>query len=127
MPGAVAAETMKILQSIETGGPGGAERVLIALCRGLRERGHEVEALLLKQGWLADRLHEAGVPVRQLDLRGGIDRPFVVGHSDGATIGFEHAMLGHHQDILVAIASPLNLSKIRLYFNSAIFIQVSFF
>ena len=68
---------MRIIQSIETGGPGGAEEVLIALCLGLRERGHEVEAALLKRGWLADRLESAGITTRILTQNGGLDRPFV--------------------------------------------------
>ena len=68
---------MRILQAIETGGPGGAEQVLIALCRGLLARGHDVEVLLLKEGWLADQMRELGVPLHQLPLQGGLDRPFV--------------------------------------------------
>lgn len=68
---------MKILQSIETGGPGGAEEVLIALCSGLRARGHDIEAVLLKRGWLSERLESEGVPTRILQLAGGIDRAFV--------------------------------------------------
>jgi glycosyltransferase involved in cell wall biosynthesis len=68
---------MRILQAIETGGPGGAEQLLIALCTGLQSRGHEVEALLLKPGWLQDQLEAAGITCHQLELSGGIDRPFV--------------------------------------------------
>jgi len=73
---------MKILQSIETGGPGGAEEVLLALCSGLRRRGHEVEAVLLKRGWLADRLESASIPCRILPLSGGIDFKFVAAFAD---------------------------------------------
>ena len=68
---------MRILQAIETGGPGGAEQLLIALCTGLQLRGHEVEALLLKPGWLRDQLESSGIRCHQLELSGGIDRTFV--------------------------------------------------
>ena len=68
---------MKIVQAIETSGPGGAEQVLIRLCRELRERGHQVRALLLKPGWLAGQLEQDGIPVSVLPLDRPVDRRFL--------------------------------------------------
>jgi glycosyltransferase involved in cell wall biosynthesis len=67
---------VRILQAIETSGPGGAERVLIQLCRHLRARGHEIEALLLRDGWLGERLREQGTPVSILPLARPLDVRF---------------------------------------------------
>lgn len=64
---------MKVLQAIETSGPGGAEQVLIRLCVSLRERGHDVRAVLLKPGWLEDRLLAERIPVERLVLRRPLD------------------------------------------------------
>ncbi len=70
---------MRIVQAIETAGPGGAERVFICLCRGLGERGHDVRALLLRDGWLRTELERFGVDVTILGLRGSMDRRFLAG------------------------------------------------
>ena len=46
----------------------GADRVLLDIVLGLRERGHSVSVLLaddLPSGWLSARLVEAGVHVRR--------------------------------------------------------------
>ena len=63
---------MRIVQAIETSGPGGAEEVLIRLCRTLREGGHEVSVILIKTGWLKDRLEADRIPVDTVTL----NRPF---------------------------------------------------
>ncbi len=70
---------MRIVQAIETAGPGGAERVFICLCRGLGERGHDVRALLLRDGWLRSELERYGVDVTILGLNGSMDRRFLGG------------------------------------------------
>ena len=63
---------MRIVQAIETSGPGGAEEVLIRLCGALREMGHEVSVILIKSGWLKDQLESSGIPVDTVTL----NRPF---------------------------------------------------
>lgn len=63
---------MRIVQAIETSGPGGAEDVLIRLCGSLRAIGHDVSAILIKSGWLRDQLEAAGIPVDVVTL----NRPF---------------------------------------------------
>ncbi|MCC6314304.1 MAG: glycosyltransferase [Thermomicrobiales bacterium] len=53
---------------------GGAERQLVALARGLHDRGHRVSVVLFYGGGPLERdLHEAGVPVVALGKRGRWD------------------------------------------------------
>ena len=73
---------MNIVQAIETAGPGGAEHVLISLCRGLAKRGHNVCALLLRNGWLGAKLESHGIEVKVLELRKPVDRRFLANHED---------------------------------------------
>lgn len=47
---------MKVLQFIETGGPGGAERVVLGLAKGLLMREVDTHVLTLRTGWLTDQL-----------------------------------------------------------------------
>lgn len=57
----------RILQLIETGGPGGAERMLLELSQHLRKIGYDVEVGLLRSGWLEKQIVAKGltcVPVR---------------------------------------------------------------
>ena len=57
------ARPMRILQVIETGGPGGAETILVELSGGLQRRGHQVSALVGGEGWLATALRDRSVAV----------------------------------------------------------------
>src|SRR3954470_17140585 len=67
-----------ILQLIETGEPGGAERVLINLAQGLNESGEaRASAGLIQDGWLRRRLMESKVPVHLLTSRYSLDFPFL--------------------------------------------------
>jgi glycosyltransferase involved in cell wall biosynthesis len=50
-----------ILHTIETGGPGGAETVLLNLASQLNKSRFRSIALLPYEGWLSKRLHENGV------------------------------------------------------------------
>jgi len=70
---------LTIVQAIETSGPGGAEQVLLRLCCRLRDRGHRVVPLLLRRGWLADRLTAEGFDVAVLPLHGALDRGYARG------------------------------------------------
>lgn len=62
-------ESLSILQVISTIDVGGAERHLLALCRGLVERGHRVDVAYLKgQGTLRGAFGELGIEPRQVDV-----------------------------------------------------------
>lgn len=47
---------LRILQTIETGGPGGAETVFAQLCSGLANRGHTVQCVVRNGSWLPAEL-----------------------------------------------------------------------
>ncbi len=67
-----------ILQLIETGGPGGAERVLINLATRLnRSEGVRCSVGIFKDGWLRQRLIEAHVPVHVFSSKHSFDLPFL--------------------------------------------------
>lgn len=51
---------MRILHTIDTTGPGGAEKLILELARATRKRGHESHVALVGEGWLCDRFREAG-------------------------------------------------------------------
>jgi glycosyltransferase involved in cell wall biosynthesis len=54
-----------VLHAIETGGPGGAERMLVHLATGLGP-DYRSEAALIRDRWLAGTLRARGVPVTML-------------------------------------------------------------
>jgi glycosyltransferase involved in cell wall biosynthesis len=63
-----------VLQLIETGGPGGAERVLVSLTAALQaEPGYRASAGILKSGWLADELARRSLAVHRFALRQPLD------------------------------------------------------
>ncbi len=65
-------EPLYILQVISTIDVGGAERHLLALCRGLVELGHRVDVAYLKgQGTLRGEFEELGIEPRYV----GVERP----------------------------------------------------
>ena len=51
---------LRILQIIETGGPGGAETVFAQLATGLRDRGHEVFTIVGEGSWLPQEMRRRG-------------------------------------------------------------------
>ncbi len=51
----------KILLFIESGGPGGAERVVLELAQGLIKAGNQVEVAGFRTGWFTDRLKELNI------------------------------------------------------------------
>ena len=67
------AAPLRVLQVIETGGPGGAETVFADLSAGLRERGHTVQCLVAPGSWLPDTLRERGLSVEPLVSGGAFD------------------------------------------------------
>ncbi|MEM7095844.1 MAG: alpha/beta fold hydrolase [Actinomycetota bacterium] len=60
--------------------------------------------------WHVDEAHVLERIMQHFDMPERI----VVGHSDGGTIAFEHALLGYEQDCLVAVASHTFLEEISL-------------
>lgn len=52
---------LKVLQFIETGGPGGAERVLIDISTELKAKGVEVQVATLREGYLTAELDKRGI------------------------------------------------------------------
>lgn len=66
-----------VLLFIESAGPGGAERVVHQLARGLRGRGHRVAVATLRTGWLTDSLAKDTIQHFQLTStrRGDIGLP----------------------------------------------------
>ncbi|ALA60771.1 glycosyltransferase [Nitrospira moscoviensis] len=65
---------MKILFLIRSLESGGAERQLVVLARGLRQRGHDVAvAVFYPGGPLEDELKEDDVPIHSLEKRGRWD------------------------------------------------------
>ena len=50
-----------VLHLIETGGPGGAENVMISVAKKYNARGHKSIVCLLKDGWLNAQLHDHGI------------------------------------------------------------------
>jgi glycosyltransferase involved in cell wall biosynthesis len=66
---------MRVLQVIETGGPGGAETVVARLSSGLVARGHAVQCVVANGTWLPGELVRRGLPVALLPRGGGaLDR-----------------------------------------------------
>ena len=68
---------MRILQLIETGGPGGAETVFATLSSGLVERGHAVTALVGEGNWLPAEMARRKIPTTLLTRGGAFDRPLL--------------------------------------------------
>lgn len=57
-----------ILHLIETGGPGGAEQVLLRLADEYGRRGFSQMVCLRKEGWLAEEVRRRGLPLEILPL-----------------------------------------------------------
>ncbi|HMO17857.1 MAG TPA: glycosyltransferase [Oligoflexia bacterium] len=64
---------MKVLLFIETGGPGGAERVILTLAVSLREAGVDVMVATLREGWLTDSIDRAEINRAVLPSSGKFD------------------------------------------------------
>ncbi len=62
-----------ILFFIESGGPGGAEQVVLALAKGAITRGYQVAVVTLRTGWLTETLDSIGIPHIHLKSETGLD------------------------------------------------------
>lgn len=64
---------LRILQLYHDCGPGGAEQMILDLCRWLQARGHQVTVATCREGWLADRLRENRIETFVVALRRRFD------------------------------------------------------
>ncbi len=61
---------LRVLQVISSSATSGAERHVNSLSRSLRGRGHHVEVVCAKGGWLPQQLRVNGIPVHEIDMNG---------------------------------------------------------
>jgi len=59
-------QKLRILFFIETGGPGGAEQVVLQLLQGMKDQGHDVFLTTLRTGWLSEKAVEGGFSYHQI-------------------------------------------------------------
>lgn len=64
---------MKVLQMLHNHKTGGAEHHVVALCEGLRERGHTVEFAGAAESWVGQTLASRGFAMHDFDFRGHYD------------------------------------------------------
>lgn len=64
---------MRILQVIETSGPGGAETVFATLSEALQGRGHEIHCAAPDGTWLPDALRARGLARVSFETSGSVD------------------------------------------------------
>jgi glycosyltransferase involved in cell wall biosynthesis len=69
--------SLRILQLIETGGPGGAETVFASLSSGLASRGHAVQCATGAGSWLPGELKRRLLASDVLQFQGSFDRPLL--------------------------------------------------
>lgn len=68
---------MKILHTIDTTGPGGAETVFINLASEMRQRGHESIVVIRGKGWVYDQLISKGIEPVLINMKGSFDLNYV--------------------------------------------------
>lgn len=73
------ADRLRILQIIETGGPGGAETVFATVSAGLRDRGHAVRCLVAPGSWLPDEMRRRGLEPEAFVGSGAFDMAMIRG------------------------------------------------
>ena len=67
----------RVALAIESSGPGGAENMVLALARALRERGDEPVLVSLRPGWMTERAEREGLPVWIVPQKPGLDLAWV--------------------------------------------------
>jgi len=63
----------RLLQIIETGGPGGAETVFLSLVEGLLDRDYDVTCIVGRGNWLPQQLDQRGIRAAMLKTSGSMD------------------------------------------------------
>lgn len=61
---------LSILQVISSSATSGAEKHALTLALLLRKRGHEVEVVCPKGGWMVEDLQRHGIPVHPIEMKG---------------------------------------------------------
>ncbi len=89
--------SLRILYFIESGGPGGAERVVLDLAREFHRVGDSAAVLTLRSGWLTEELAKAGIEVLRLRPReqSRAALPFSIArllHARGANVLHSHLL-----------------------------------
>lgn len=64
------AKPLKVLQVISSSTTSGAEKHVLHLSRHLMDRGHTVEIVCPRGGWLGDQCRAIGIPVHETDMKG---------------------------------------------------------
>ena len=64
---------LHILQIYHDTGPGGAEQMIVDLCRWLRLQGHRLTVVTSKEGWLSQRLAESEIEALVIPKRRRLD------------------------------------------------------
>ena len=70
---------IRILHSIDTTGPGGAETVFVNLIKGLEPKTFESIVVIHGEGWVADTLRSHGVEPIFIQSRGGFNFRYLLG------------------------------------------------
>lgn len=71
-------EPLKVLQVIETTGPGGAETVFLELLRGLGRQAIQTSAVLAGPGWVGAQVAASGMPFVILPSTGSFDLRYLL-------------------------------------------------
>lgn len=66
----------RVMLFIESGGPGGAESVVLRLAAALRERGFDTSVMTTRTGWLTETLRDRGIPHVKVEAGGRLDPGF---------------------------------------------------
>ncbi|MGH7645529.1 MAG: glycosyltransferase [Gemmatimonadales bacterium] len=66
-------DTLNVLELYHDCGPGGAEQMILDLCRWLRGAGHRVTVATCREGWLAERLRADGFATHLIVQRRLVD------------------------------------------------------
>ncbi|MCK4385809.1 MAG: glycosyltransferase [candidate division Zixibacteria bacterium] len=69
---------IKILHLIETGGPGGAEKVLLNIVKNIEPRRFDSLVLILKKGWLYETLKEHHLKIKIIESNRAWDIGFLL-------------------------------------------------
>ncbi|KPK77601.1 MAG: hypothetical protein AMJ89_02145, partial [candidate division Zixibacteria bacterium SM23_73] len=69
---------IRILHLIETGGPGGAEKVLLNIVKSIDSRRFDSLVLILRKGWLYQTLKEHHLETRVIESNRAWDIGFLL-------------------------------------------------
>ncbi len=73
-----AGRSLRIVLALESSGPGGAENMVVSLTIALRELGHDPIVATLREGWMTERAHAAGISVWVMPQRPGLDIAWII-------------------------------------------------